>query len=59
MDLTWFWTWLRQPSTLRVLNVLLAFAEYQLMPELYELIIGLAIAAWMVIDGFYNQQPRN
>jgi len=55
----WFWTWLRQPSTLRVMNVLLAYAGYQLAPELYELIIGLAIAAYMVIDGFYNQQPRS
>jgi hypothetical protein len=53
----WFWSWLKQPSTLRVLNMLLVYAGYQLAPEMWETIVAAGMALYVLIDGFLNQQP--
>lgn len=60
----WFWEWLKQPSTLRTLNLVIgAIAgllgyKYQISPELWMSLVGLFVAAWTIIDGFYNKQPN-
>lgn len=53
----WFWTWLKQPSSLRVLNVLAAFAGISIAPEMWEQIVALAVLVYAIIDGLYNKQP--
>ena len=53
----WFWTWLRQPSSLRVVNILCGLLGYAIAPELWEQIIYACIAVYMLIDGLYNKQP--
>ena len=55
----WLWEWLKQPSTLRVLNVLLGYLGYQIMPELWAQIVGICVALYILIDGIYNKQPAN
>ncbi len=54
----WFWQWLRQPSTLRVANAVAGFLAFQIAPELWEQIVGLCMAIYILIDGFYNKQPH-
>lgn len=54
----WFWTWLKQPSTLRVLNVLAGYIGYQIAPEMWSQIVGICVAVYMLIDGLYNKQPN-
>jgi hypothetical protein len=59
----WLWDWLKQPSTLRALNILvtaiagLAGYQYEIDPEMWMALVGLFASVWLVIDGFYNKQP--
>ena len=53
----WFWTWLRQPSTLRALNILIGLVGINLSPEMWGQIVTAMGAIWIIIDGFYNKQP--
>jgi len=54
----WFWTWLRQPSSLRVINIILGFAGMAIAPELWAQIVGVMVLVYAIIDGFYNKQPN-
>ena len=58
MDMTWFWTWLKQPSSLRALNLALGLIGIVVAPELWEGIVAAMGAIWFVIDGLYNRQPK-
>ena len=53
----WLADWLRQPSTLRVLNIGLGLIGYALAPEQLENILMFVGSVWILIDGFYNRQP--
>ena len=54
----WLWTWLRQPSTLRVLNLLAGYIGFTIAPDMWEGILAAVIAVYAIIDGLYNKQPR-
>ena len=54
----WLWEWLKQPSSLRVINFAAAGLGWVIAPELWQEIIGVAAAVYIIIDGFYNKQPR-
>ena len=54
----WFWTWLRQPSILRVINIILGIAGMASAPELWAQIVGVMVLVYAIIDGFYNKQPN-
>ncbi len=53
----WLWQWLKQPSTLRVLNLLAGLIGYTIAPEMWEQIVGICMAIYVLIDGIYNRQP--
>lgn len=54
----WFLNWLKQPSTLRVVNLIAAFFAYRIAPELWEQIITICGMIYVLIDGLYNKQPN-
>jgi len=53
----WFWEWLKQPSSLRVLNVVGGLIGIAIEPEMWQQIVGVMAALYVIIDGFYNKQP--
>jgi hypothetical protein len=53
----WLWTWLKQPSSLRVINIIGGLIGVAIEPELWREIMGVAAAVYIIIDGFYNKQP--
>jgi len=54
----WFWEWLKQPSTLRVINILAGMGGISIAPEYWQQIVTMMVALYALIDGFYNQQTR-
>jgi len=53
----WFWTWLKQPSTLRVVNIIGGLIGIAIEPDMWQEIVGVMAALYIIIDGFYNRQP--
>ena len=54
----WLSDWLKQPSSLRVLNILLGLAGVAIAQEHWQEILVAVGAVWVLIDGFYNRAPR-
>ena len=53
----WLWAWLKQPSSLRVINVVGGLIGISIAPDLWQQIVGVMAALYVIIDGFYNKQP--
>ena len=53
----WLWEWLKQPSSLRALNLVVGLLGITIAPDLWQGIVAAMGAVWVIIDGIYNKQP--